>query len=332
MKSDDINSFLERIRERIVFWFKQGDNEGAKERRKAVENIARLIFVPSVVIVFAVAFVYSKVGSEIGSHREAPRKLIANKTTTNDNRIIANPPSTSAPVIAPAAEAKSDEPDVQIKSAAFEQNNEEKLDDNVKTENAETNDRDLANNSKAEANDPIDVEAAVSTSPEEESPQANPSSETEEPSNDETPDTGTIREGEPSPNELPEAPLSETVVSEGLSPKHNTHEPLLFPAIFPVGSEDFHINSNDSLEALIATLQSCNSRIHIIGHSDNTGGPEVNYQIGLRRANNVKDFLIRRGIPTENTEIVSRGDQEPVGDNSSIDGRAQNRRVVILCD
>jgi outer membrane protein OmpA-like peptidoglycan-associated protein len=68
----------------------------------------------------------------------------------------------------------------------------------------------------------------------------------------------------------------------------------------------------------------------IEGHTDNVGAPEVNKALGLQRADAVKQYLYDQfKIPLHRMNVISYGEDKPVGDNKTKDGRAQNRRVVI---
>ncbi|MDA1307374.1 MAG: OmpA family protein [Acidobacteria bacterium] len=68
----------------------------------------------------------------------------------------------------------------------------------------------------------------------------------------------------------------------------------------------------------------------IEGHTDNTGPASINERIGLERADTVKRYLYEaHQIPLHKINIISFGEAKPVAPNTSRDGRAQNRRVVI---
>ena len=68
----------------------------------------------------------------------------------------------------------------------------------------------------------------------------------------------------------------------------------------------------------------------IEGYTDNLGSKEVNHQVGLARANAVKQYLGEcYEIPADWIKVVSYGMEKPVADNSTPEGRAKNRRVVI---
>jgi peptidoglycan-associated lipoprotein len=74
-------------------------------------------------------------------------------------------------------------------------------------------------------------------------------------------------------------------------------------------------------------------QITIEGHCDSIGTVEYNLALGERRANSVRDYLVQRGIANMRLMTVSYGEERPVADNSTAQGRAMNRRahlVVIL--
>jgi outer membrane protein OmpA-like peptidoglycan-associated protein len=67
----------------------------------------------------------------------------------------------------------------------------------------------------------------------------------------------------------------------------------------------------------------------VIGHTDNTSSAGFNKELGLKRANFVKDYLVTQGIPQSRIVTRSMGETEPVADNDTEAGRARNRRTVI---
>src|SRR5262245_52243203 len=70
--------------------------------------------------------------------------------------------------------------------------------------------------------------------------------------------------------------------------------------------------------------------IEIEGHTDSTGSKLVNDKLGLERAENVKRYLYETyQIPLHKINVISYGEDKPVAPNTTKDGRAQNRRVVI---
>ena len=71
-------------------------------------------------------------------------------------------------------------------------------------------------------------------------------------------------------------------------------------------------------------------RVHIVGHTDSTGGDSINNPLSLDRARTVRDYLADHGVPATRLQIDGRGAREPVADNGSEAGRAKNRRVEMF--
>ena len=94
-------------------------------------------------------------------------------------------------------------------------------------------------------------------------------------------------------------------------------------------SDEAKVMLDKFVEVLIA--QDKGVYLEIQGHTDNTGEEEWNLILGKRRADAVMEYLHKDyNIPLHRMEVISYGSDAPVGDNSIRDGRAQNRRVVIL--
>jgi outer membrane protein OmpA-like peptidoglycan-associated protein len=71
--------------------------------------------------------------------------------------------------------------------------------------------------------------------------------------------------------------------------------------------------------------------VEIQGHTDATGPDQYNLELGLERAEAVRRYLSREhGIPLHRMSVISYGEAEPISDNGSREGRAQNRRVVLV--
>lgn len=71
-------------------------------------------------------------------------------------------------------------------------------------------------------------------------------------------------------------------------------------------------------------------KIVVEGHTDSTGAPSENEALSLRRAQEVRSALISEGIPAAKIDAVGHGSRRPVTDNTSAEGRANNRRVEIV--
>jgi len=71
------------------------------------------------------------------------------------------------------------------------------------------------------------------------------------------------------------------------------------------------------------------SAVVVSGHTDNVGPGDYNQELGLRRAAAVKAYLEANGIPAGRITISSEGEDRPVADNTTGEGRAKNRRAEI---
>lgn len=82
--------------------------------------------------------------------------------------------------------------------------------------------------------------------------------------------------------------------------------------------------------ALALTRQDVESKIVVEGHTDSQGQPEYNQDLSQRRAQSVRDYLVSRGIAADRVTAQGFGLTRPIADNTSPEGRANNRRVEIV--
>jgi outer membrane protein OmpA-like peptidoglycan-associated protein len=84
------------------------------------------------------------------------------------------------------------------------------------------------------------------------------------------------------------------------------------------------------LDNVATTLVEYNQTvIQIAGHTDSTGTHAHNMQLSEQRAQSVKSYLAGRGVPPQRMQTVGAGPDHPVADNSTVEGRSENRRVEI---
>jgi peptidoglycan-associated lipoprotein len=83
-------------------------------------------------------------------------------------------------------------------------------------------------------------------------------------------------------------------------------------------------------DAVAKLMQNPNVRITIEGHCDSVGTSEYNLALGERRANSVRDYLTNRGVTNARLRTVSYGEDRPIADNNTTQGRAQNRRAHLV--
>ena len=83
-------------------------------------------------------------------------------------------------------------------------------------------------------------------------------------------------------------------------------------------------------DAVSKLMQNPNVRVTIEGHCDSIGTSEYNLALGERRANSVRDYLTTRGIMNTRLSTVSYGEDRPIAENRTTQGRAQNRRAHLV--
>lgn len=101
---------------------------------------------------------------------------------------------------------------------------------------------------------------------------------------------------------------------------------------FKFGQSKLPDETQQKLDQLVAQLKANpnGGYIEIEGHTDNVGPKDVNYRIGLERAEAVRRYLYEHDqIPLFKMNVISYGEEKPIAPNKTKAGRAQNRRVVI---
>ncbi|MDR1273033.1 MAG: OmpA family protein [Odoribacteraceae bacterium] len=100
--------------------------------------------------------------------------------------------------------------------------------------------------------------------------------------------------------------------------------------LFPTNGTSLSASSKNDLDKFARSLRnSPDTDVTIFGHTDNTGTYEVNQRISRQRAESVADFLVQNGIARNRLTTTGKAYDEPVADNATAAGKAQNRRVEI---
>jgi Outer membrane protein and related peptidoglycan-associated (lipo)proteins len=102
--------------------------------------------------------------------------------------------------------------------------------------------------------------------------------------------------------------------------------------LFDTGSATIKPESAGVLKSIAAVLtQHPDIRVHIVGHTDAVGDDDANQALSERRAAAVKEALqAQHQIDGARLEASGKGEVEPVADNQTAAGRAQNRRVEFI--
>ncbi|WP_421934725.1 OmpA family protein [Phenylobacterium sp.] len=101
---------------------------------------------------------------------------------------------------------------------------------------------------------------------------------------------------------------------------------------FPTDRHALSPEAEARLTELTERLKAENRNVYleIQGFTDATGTPEYNEQLGAARAEAVRKYLSQQGIALNRMATISYGEDTPVADNTTPEGRAQNRRVAIV--
>lgn len=101
---------------------------------------------------------------------------------------------------------------------------------------------------------------------------------------------------------------------------------------FSSGHAELTEQGGRELDQLVAKLKADNQPvfIEIQGHTDATGSNAVNQQLGLKRAEAVRMYLARAGLPLARMSTISYGESAPLADNKTREGRSMNRRVQLV--
>jgi len=101
---------------------------------------------------------------------------------------------------------------------------------------------------------------------------------------------------------------------------------------FKFGKKELPDEAKARLDQMIADIKADpkGAFFEIEGYTDSIGSEATNERLGLERAEAVKRYLYQQHqIPLHKMNVISYGEQNPVGENKTKAGRAQNRRVVI---
>lgn len=98
-------------------------------------------------------------------------------------------------------------------------------------------------------------------------------------------------------------------------------------------TNSFNLTSNSKviLQLFIEFLKDNPTvKVEIQGHTDNIGNDDANMKLSQQRAKSVYEYVIAQGIPANRLRFKGYGETQPIADNNTEAGRAQNRRTVFL--
>ncbi len=100
--------------------------------------------------------------------------------------------------------------------------------------------------------------------------------------------------------------------------------------LFRTGKFDLKPAAMAKLDEIAQALKGKEQPVTVYGYTDNVGSHDTNMSLSQNRATAVRDYLVSKGLPSDLVTAVGKGPDDPVADNTSIEGRAQNRRVELV--
>lgn len=100
---------------------------------------------------------------------------------------------------------------------------------------------------------------------------------------------------------------------------------------FPHASDEMldNVELNQYLDRLVAQLKTTSQKVQLVGHTDSTASADRNMRLGQKRADAIKNLLVRKGISSDRIITQSKGETTPIATNNTDAGRQQNRRVEL---
>jgi outer membrane protein OmpA-like peptidoglycan-associated protein len=100
--------------------------------------------------------------------------------------------------------------------------------------------------------------------------------------------------------------------------------------LFKTAKFDLKPAAMAKLDQIAEALKGKEQPITVYGYTDNVGSSDTNMALSQQRAQAVADYLVSKGIPKDLVTAQGKGPDSPIADNTSVEGRAQNRRVEIV--
>lgn len=127
-------------------------------------------------------------------------------------------------------------------------------------------------------------------------------------------------------DKCPDSPSDRPVDKDGC-----TIESVVLKGVnFELNSSELTASSSESLDKAVAAMNKYGDlRIEIQAHTDSMGEAAYNQALSEKRANSVRDYMIGKGIAADRMVAKGYGETQPIADNGTRAGRAENRRVEL---
>lgn len=127
------------------------------------------------------------------------------------------------------------------------------------------------------------------------------------------------------------APMTQEVTADAMYSALNKDGFMALYINFDTGKSNIKPESMAIIGQIAALLKAHpDLKISIEGHTDNVGTPQSNKTLSTQRAKSVMNATVQKGIAATRLTAVGWGQEKPLADNRSEDGRAKNRRVEIV--
>lgn len=144
---------------------------------------------------------------------------------------------------------------------------------------------------------------------------------------------GVVEKIAPPPPVVPVEEVKPAEPAKPVAPPTPTSEKVTFAAdaFFDFDKAILKPEAKVKLDDMASKLKGLDLEVVIaVGHTDSVGTDEYNQKLSIRRAEAVKAYLVGNGgIPSNRVYTEGKGEKQPVADNKTAEGRAQNRRVEI---
>ncbi|WP_231424376.1 OmpA family protein [Pedobacter sp. Leaf250] len=137
--------------------------------------------------------------------------------------------------------------------------------------------------------------------------------------------SGTVVDGSGCPLAAPKTIIKETTVITEADRK--VVKDAISNLEFDLGKSTIRSKSYASLNRVAGLLVEKNFSLKLAGHTDNTGGRELNLRLSKERAESVKAYLVSQGANASRIEATGYGPDQPISTNKTAAGRQENRRV-----
>ena len=107
--------------------------------------------------------------------------------------------------------------------------------------------------------------------------------------------------------------------------------PVTYMVFFPLGSTQLGSDDQNAItQAAQVYRTKANAKVTVTGYADTVGSPALNMTLSQRRADVVKDFLVRAGVPASAITTAANGDSGLLVATGAQTNESRNRRVVIV--